>query len=63
MGAHTDRDGAGACGSLRGGRHQSEATVQVARWREVVDGETLSHPDLRNKSGCISYMCQRRQHI
>jgi hypothetical protein len=39
MGAHTDRDGAGACGSLMGGHHQYEATVQVARWREVVDGE------------------------
>jgi hypothetical protein len=23
----------------------------------------LSHPDLRNKVGCISYMHQRRQHI
>jgi hypothetical protein len=24
---------------------------------------TLSHPDLRNEAGCISYMRQRRQHI
>jgi hypothetical protein len=23
----------------------------------------LSHPDLRDKAGCISYMRQRRQHI
>jgi hypothetical protein len=23
----------------------------------------LSHPNLRNKAGCISYMRQRRQHI
>jgi hypothetical protein len=24
---------------------------------------SVSHPDLRNKAGCISYMRQRRQHI
>jgi hypothetical protein len=23
----------------------------------------MSHPDLRDKAGCMSYMCQRRQHI
>jgi hypothetical protein len=28
----------------------------------VVEG-AVSHPDLRNKAGCISYMRQRRQHI
>ena len=26
-------------------------------------GEEVSHPDLRDKAGCISYMRQRRQHI
>jgi hypothetical protein len=24
---------------------------------------TVSHPDLRDKAGCISYMRQRRKHI
>jgi DNA modification methylase len=27
------------------------------------DDEKMSHPVLRNKAGCISYMRQRRQHI
>jgi hypothetical protein len=29
----------------------------------VRDSGAVSHPDLRNKAGCISYMRQRRQHI
>jgi hypothetical protein len=30
---------------------------------KVGDKDYVSHPVLRNKAGCISYMRQRRQHI
>jgi hypothetical protein len=46
---------------------RSFAVVQwhaMARVPEgMIHGKLMSHPDLRNKAGCISYMRQRRQHI
>jgi hypothetical protein len=30
---------------------------------ENLSSDLMSHPVLRNKAGCISYMRQRRQHI
>jgi hypothetical protein len=52
---------------MRGGnsRRQVGPTGQREgeRERDGTDRRGLSHPVLRNKAGCISYMRQRRQHI
>jgi hypothetical protein len=43
-----------------------EMALIIKSFRQILKqrrGEGLSHPGLRNKAGCTSYMRQRRQHI
>jgi hypothetical protein len=41
----------------------SPSAVSAALVQEKTRQGKMSHMDLRDKVGCISYMCQRRQHI
>jgi hypothetical protein len=45
------------------GTSTAEAKQIVADGGSENEGEEVSHPDLRDKAECISYMRQRRQHI
>jgi hypothetical protein len=40
--------------------YMADNPIEHSRTKHI---DILSHPDLRNKAGCISYMCQKRQHI